>query len=125
MSSASTEAGSIAMAREVGHGLAALCADKAERTESFDTDGAARAAVGLLARHGPMSGEAITDALKGLGFRPHKDRAFGAVYRMLSLRRKIVCAGWCARLKGHGTAGGRVWRLSTSAEENVRHEQQP
>lgn len=97
-------------AREQGHQAAQACADKAER-QGFDTEGARRFILSWLARHGDMSGEALTDAAKEHGFRPHDDRAFGAVFGPLSRRGLIRCVGFCERERGHGTAGGRIWRL--------------
>lgn len=102
----------IELARARGRQMAELCADKAERVADFDTEGARRATLGLLARHGRMSGEQLTDALKALGFHPHSDKSFGAVYGSLSRRKQIVCVGHCDREKGHGTAGGRIWEAA-------------
>lgn len=72
---------------------------------------AAAFVVDYLARQGPSSGEAITNACRSAGIIPHDDRAFGPVYQRLSKSRKIVKCGYCPRTKGHGTSGGIVWRL--------------
>lgn len=98
-------------ARQRGEEAAQACVDKAERVADFDRDGCRRFALGWLARHGRASGEAITDACKAHGYRPHDDRAFGAVFGVLSLRNLIRCVGMCERTKGHGTAGGRIWEI--------------
>lgn len=99
-------------ARQLGLDLAERCAEKASRVADFDTEGARRAALGLLARHGRMSGESLTDELKALGFRGHDDRCFGSVYAVLSKRGQIKCVGYCQRVRGHGAAGGRYWELT-------------
>lgn len=96
-------------AREVGGEAAARCAAKAARVASFDTQAAGRFIVGWLRRHGALSSEILTNAAKEHGFRPHDDRAFGSVYGALARQHLIHCVGSCDRVKGHGTAGGRVW----------------
>lgn len=98
-----------AAAKLVGDKLAEACVDKAERVAEFDSAGAAKFILGWLVRHGPQSGETLTDAAKQHGYRPHDDRAFGAVYGALVRRHQIRQVGTCERTKGHGTAGGRVW----------------
>ena len=96
-------------AREAGSEAAARCAAKAVRVASFDTEGARRFILEWLCHHGPTSGEVLTNAAKERGFRPHDDRAFGAIYGALSRQKLIRCVGSCDRTKGHGTSGGRVW----------------
>jgi hypothetical protein len=65
-----------------------------------------------LAMHGPTSGEELTIACRNAQIIPHDDRAFGAVYKVLSNAGKIEKAGQCLRKRGHGTAGGNIWRLA-------------
>jgi hypothetical protein len=98
-------------AREAGSEAAARCAAKAVRVASFDTEGARQFILGWLRTHGATPGEVLTNAAKENGFRPHDDRAFGAVYGALSRQNLIRCVGSCDRVKGHGTAGGRVWAV--------------
>lgn len=100
------------VARSVGETAANLCEAKAVRVADFDSDGAGKFVLGWLARHGAMSGEAVTDAAKEHGYRPHDDRAFGPVFARLSRRGEIRCAGFCERAKGHGTDGGRLWEVT-------------
>jgi hypothetical protein len=64
-----------------------------------------------LAAHGESSGEDITDACVAAGITPHDERAFGPVYMSLARKGLIVKAGMTIRRKGHGTAGGNIWRL--------------
>ncbi len=89
--------------------LSAACAAKAERVSEFDREGAKKFILGHLRRFGPTSGEDCTDAAKQHGYRPHDDRAFGAIYSTLVRKNLIRHHSFCERRKGHGTAGGRVW----------------
>lgn len=86
-----------------------------ENAELVSPDFSERAQQFILAylqRHGACSGEVLTNACLQAGIRPHDDRAFGPVYMRLSRSRKIEKAGFCVRKKGHGTAGGNIWKLS-------------
>lgn len=95
----------------VGERMAELCAEKAQRTTAWDPQAVSKYIVSLLASNGQMSGEALTNLAKAIGWVPHDDRAFGAVIGSLSRRGVIRCVGYVSRLKGHGTAGGREWML--------------
>lgn len=66
-----------------------------------------------LEKHGPSSGEEITDAAKEAGITPPTmdDRAYGGSFRSLSSRGIIRKAAYCQRAKGHSTGGGIVWQL--------------
>lgn len=98
-------------ARDAGEEAGAACLAKAERVAQFDTEGARSFILACLAERGKTSGEALTDAAKAVGYVPHDDRAYGPVYASLRRRNLIRCVGFCERLKGHSTAGGRVWEL--------------
>lgn len=97
--------------REKGRRLAKACAQKAG--EDFYTRACAFV-LSYLGKHPVASGELITDACKLAGIRAHDDRAMGAVYGALSRRGLIEPCGDCPRKKGHGTSGGRLWRLKTA-----------
>lgn len=98
--------------REQGLVAAAQCEAKAERVAEFDAEGARRFVLGWLARHGQQSGEQISTALMAHGFRVHDMRAYGSVFAGLARRNLIRCVGYCARQRGHGTSGGRLWVLA-------------
>lgn len=68
-----------------------------------------------LAQHGQTSGEDLTAACRLAGIVPHDDRAFGPVYRRLSILGKIEKCGLVPRKRGHLTSGGNVWRLAQTA----------
>ena len=88
------------------------------RTARLSADFRERASAFILAhleQHGATSGEALTDACKSAGIRPPQgmdDRAFGPVYQRLAHSQRIRQCGTATRLKGHGTAGARVWDLA-------------
>lgn len=67
-----------------------------------------------LSHHGPTSSEALTDECKRRGVIPHDDRAFGPVYLSLLQRQMIEPCGTTHRTKGHGTSGGRIWKIFSS-----------
>lgn len=102
----------VAIARQMGERGACLARDKAQRVDPAFSERAKAFVLAYLQAHGVSSGELITDAAKLAGIRPPDDRAFGSVYGALSRSKSIVCAGYCSRVKGHGTAGGRLWRLA-------------
>jgi len=108
------------VSRAAGEEAAARCTDKAERTTDFDSKAASDAILLHLLRKGACSGEDIVEAAKAAGHTPHDDRAFGSVIGYLSRRRLIYAAGHCQRRRGHGTAGGRLWALSSTGAEAAR-----
>jgi hypothetical protein len=103
----------LAEAREQGEAAAEECAANATRL-GWDADGAANAVLAYLRAHGPTPGEVLVSAA-GRAHRPHDDRAFGAVFLKLSRAGLIEQAGHAKRAKGHGTAGGVIWRLTQSS----------
>ena len=88
------------------------CADKARRQTDFDVEAARNLVLHWLRGHSQTSGESLVNLLKEWGFEAHDDRAYGAVFSALSRRKLIRCVGYCARAKGHGTAGGRIWEAA-------------
>jgi hypothetical protein len=96
-----------------GHAAAEACAAKAERTTRYSRTVAAAAVLEVLADGVARSGEQLVDHCQRLGIVPHDSRAFGAVFGKLKRDGLIEEAGFVARAKGHGTAGGRLWRIKT------------
>lgn len=86
------------------------CAARAERCRPGFVAEASACILALLAR-GPQPGEMLVDLCKLRGIDTGEDRAFGAVFRILSQGKRIKPVGYCERRKGHHTAGGRVWAL--------------
>lgn len=56
-----------------------------------------------------FSGEDLTNCMKAFGIVPHDDRAFGAIFAKAIRRGVIRVVGYVPRVKGHGTAGGRLY----------------
>lgn len=92
--------------------MSLLCEEKAQRVAGFDSEGASRFILRWLLRNGSCSGEALVDLAMANGFRPHDGRAFGPVFARLSRSKAIRCVGTLERLKGHGTAGARLWEAT-------------
>jgi len=93
-----------------GQAAAQACLAKAERVTAFDAGRARAAVLEVLADGQARSGEQLVDHCQRLGIVPHDARAFGAVFLKLKRMGLIEEAGFVARTKGHGTAGGRLWR---------------
>jgi hypothetical protein len=98
-------------ARAEGERLAGLALDRAERHVSDFSERARAFIVDYLRLTKVSSGELIVDACKLAGIKPPDDRAFGGVFGGLRKAGLIEADGYCLRRKGHGTGGGRVWRL--------------
>lgn len=66
--------------------------------------------------HGPIAGEEVVLAAKAAGIRPERDdRAFGAAFARALRAGAIRVVGTCRRVRGHGTAGGRVYAAGEAA----------
>ena len=99
------------LARAAGEKAAQACMAKAE---ALDPSWKARAVAWIvdhLERHGPTSGEDLTDGCKAAGIVPHKDKAMGGVIASLHRKKRIAAYGYGPRRKGHGTAGATIWRI--------------
>lgn len=99
-------------ARAVGQVAADNAEQRAEHREPGFSERAAKHILFSLSHLIEASGEALTDLCKRDGITPPDDRAFGGVYARLVREGRIRCVGFVSRAKGHGTAGGRVWRLA-------------
>jgi hypothetical protein len=97
--------------RAIGQASAERAQARAERAEPGFGERAQRHILFSLGHLTQASGEALTDLCKRDGITPPDDRAFGAVYAQMVRKGLIRCVGFVPRAKGHGTAGGRVWRL--------------
>jgi hypothetical protein len=84
-----------------------------ERNAGADFAERARAHVlAALREVGSASGEEIVNHGENKGITAHTARAWGPIFGALSRQKLIVKAGYCQRLKGHGTCGGIVWKLA-------------
>lgn len=103
----------VATARRLGEGQMQLALDAATST---DPSFGARAYAFIVAYVreqaavlGAIPGEQVTLAARAAGIVPRDDRAFGAIYAKAIRNSEIRVAGTCARVRGHGTAGGRLY----------------
>lgn len=104
-------------ARAVGEAAGERCLRKAEREAGFDGRGAAEFMRHYLGAHECASAEILTQAARLAGFQPLDDRAFGPVIAGMARRGEITQVGDCARARGHGTSGGRLWALSRAQKQ--------
>ena len=102
-----------ATARRLGEEQMQLALDAATST---DPSFGARAYTFIVAyvreqsaRLGSVPGEQVTMAARAAGITPSDDRAFGAIYAKAIRQGDIRVVGTCARVRGHGTAGGRLY----------------
>jgi hypothetical protein len=67
-----------------------------------------------LRRHGPTSGEDLTDAMLLGGIRAPggKEQVFGHVYREMHREELVENYGVTYRRKGNGTLGATIWRIT-------------
>lgn len=99
---------------KVGRSVNAVSVDKAgdefrERALDFITRYVA-------AQSAPVPVETVTLAAKAAGIKPiNDDRAFGPVYARAIRENRIRVAGFCARVRGNGTAGGRLYAPGSAA----------
>lgn len=75
---------------------------------------AAEHILSVLRERGPSSGEVLVLACKAAGIVSSDDRHFGHPMRALVRRGLIECCGFVPRARGHGSAGGRLWRLRSA-----------
>lgn len=61
------------------------------------------------ALRGCVPGEDVTLAARDAGIRPADDRAFGSIYAKAIRLGDVRVVGTCARVRGHGAAGGRLY----------------
>jgi hypothetical protein len=107
----------IRMARKLGEEAANKAAERADQ----DAPGFSEHALEHIRRtmlSAPSGtqfrGEDIVNAAKVAGIRPRDDRAFGAVFAKAIREGLIAPVGYAPRVKGHGTAGGRVYARGAS-----------
>ncbi len=57
----------------------------------------------------PVPGETVTLAARAAGITPKDDRSFGAVYAKAIRSGEIKVVGYCPRLRGHSSMGGKLY----------------
>ena len=101
----------LATARAAGEEAGNRAADRAERAAPDFRERAQAFVIKYLAEHGVSSSELITDAAVLSGIVVPDTRAFGPIFLALMRKNKIAFDGFVPRRKGHGSAGGKRWRL--------------
>ena len=102
-------------ARILGTEAGQACTDKQESVTRGFGEQAFAFIVEYIKVHGPISGELVTNAAKVYGIRPADDRSFGSIYARALRENKIQVVGTTNRIKGHGTAGARVYAVGDAA----------
>jgi hypothetical protein len=98
--------------RAIGRAAAELAQVRAERDEPGFSERARAHILAQLARHHEMSGEDLTDSCVAAGIVAKDGRAFGGIFAALVRGNLIRCVrADLPRARGHGTSGGRAWRL--------------
>ena len=97
-----------------------LGAEAAERAAANAGDDFSERALAFITRYvaaqsAPVPGESVTLAAKAAGIVPHDDRAFGSVYAKALRTKHIRVAGFCARIRGHGAFGGKLYAAGEAA----------
>ena len=96
-------------ARKLGLHASEASLAKAETKDPRFGEKAHAFIVAFVAKHESVPGEVVTLAARMAGIRPHDDRAFGSVYAKAIRKGAIKLVGHTQRVRGHGTAGGRVY----------------
>ena len=105
-------------ARKIGHEAGARAEAKAvEKDPAFCEKALAhfRRTVDALAPGAAIHGEDLVNSAKLAGIRPHDDRAFGPVFVKARNQGLLLEVGQADRVKGHGTAGGRLYARGGAA----------
>lgn len=96
-------------ARRLGDEAGNHCADKAEQGDPEFRAKALEFIVAFIRQQGQATGESATLAAVLAGIRPHDQRAFGPVYQTAIKRNLIRVIGYVPRVRGHGSAGGKLY----------------
>lgn len=100
---------SIAQARAVGLEAGLRSIDRAEAADPKFSEKALAFVVDHIREKGKVSGESATLAAVQAGINPPDQRAFGPIYAMALRRGLIHVVGYVPRLRGHGSAGGKLY----------------
>lgn len=99
-------------ARKLGAEAAQKAADRADSEGPGFSERALEHIRQTMSRAAPderIRGEDIVNLAKVAGIRPPDDRAFGSIFAKAIRDGIIKPVGFAPRVKGHGTAGGRVY----------------
>ena len=96
-------------ARKLGAEAGERCRSKADEVCPNFSERALNFIVEYARQHDRFSGEDCTFAMKAAGIRAHDDRATGGVYAKAIRTGLIRVVGFVPRVRGNGTAGGRLY----------------
>lgn len=101
-------------ARNLGTEAGERCADKASQQDPEFKAKALEFIVKYIRQVGESTGESATLAAVLAGIKPHDQRAFGPVYQKAIRQGLIRVVGYAPRVRGHGSAGGKVYRAGNA-----------
>lgn len=101
-------------ARSLGAEAGERCADKASKDDAGFRERALDFIVGYIRQVGESTGESATLAAVLAGIKPHDQRAFGPVYQKAIRQGLIRVVGYVPRVRGHGSAGGKLYRAGNA-----------
>lgn len=98
----------LSLALTLGDRAMRAAASAGERVIPSLTERASAFMLAQLRLHGPMTGEALTDACREAGLCPSEARAMGCAFkRLVRIGGRIV--GEARRANGHGSTGGKLY----------------
>lgn len=105
-------------AYEQGMSLSILCTSKATKADPTFSPRAKEVILRHLSAVGQASGEELVELCNSYGIVPvNGNKAFGSVFRSLSMSKQIVCLrADLPRKAGHGTSGGKLWGIGDYAD---------
>lgn len=101
----------VAFARKRGTEASERARGKAEEVCPGFSERAYNFVAEFARTHDTFSGEDCTIAMKAAGIRAHDDRATGSIYSKAIRNGVIRVVGYVPRLRGNGTAGGRLYAM--------------
>jgi predicted DNA-binding transcriptional regulator YafY len=100
---------SLSRARALGRAAGADSVEHAEATDPDFSEKALAFIVDHVRQKGEVPGESITLAAVKAGISPPDQRAFGPIYAMALRRGLIHIVRYIPRVRGHGSAGGKLY----------------
>ncbi|MNL45319.1 hypothetical protein D3C87_1679570 [compost metagenome] len=99
----------VAAARAAGAVAGQLSAERAEDECPGFGERALTFIVDHVRQKGRVSGESVTLSAVKAGIKPPDQRAFGPIYAKALRKGLIHVAGYVPRVRGHGSAGGKLY----------------
>ena len=110
-----------ATARRLGDEAGQYCLELAAAKDPLFPERAYEFIVNFIrGQRGSVPGESAVLAARQAGIRPHDDRSFGPIFKKALKDEAIQVVGFVPRVRGHGTAGGRLYAAGKG--EDSAHE---